>query len=117
MLKFYLDEDVPSALLHALRAHGIDAVSTATEERYGSPDDEQLTFATSQRRVIVTCNVGDFTALHRETLAAGQSHAGIVAISVQRFPPGEYAAALARLSEQITPDEMTDRMEYLSAWL
>lgn len=43
-------------------------------ERYGRPDDEQLTFATAEGRS-------------------------------------------SRLSERFTPDGMTGRMEYLSAWL
>lgn len=88
MLRFYLDEDVPYSLMHALHTPGVEIVSTAAVERRGRPDDDPLRYATAEGRVIVTCNVGDFAALHREALTAGQSRAAIVAISEQRFPAG-----------------------------
>ncbi len=117
MFRLYLDEDVRRDLLLALRDRGIDVISAAEAQRRSKSDLDQLLFATSDHRTLVTRNVRDFAILHRQTIEAGETHAGIIAITRQRFAPGEYADALVRLGEQLGPEELTNRMEYLGLWL
>jgi uncharacterized protein (DUF433 family) len=113
VLRFYLDEDIRGALLRALRQQGADVLSTPEAGRRSRSDRDQLAYAMQFGRVIVTRNARDYAVLHRETIEAGETHAGIVMISRQRFAPGEYAAALERLSRQSTPDAMANRLVWL----
>ena len=52
----------------------------------GARDDELIWAATTERRVIVTENVKDFTVLHRRILAGGQDHCGLILTHTRRFP-------------------------------
>ncbi|MEX2372399.1 MAG: DUF5615 family PIN-like protein [Dehalococcoidia bacterium] len=115
-LRFYLDEDLPRSLLNALRTRGVDVISTVEAHRRGHADGDQLAFATAQRRVVVTRNVGDFAALHRQVLEGGNSHAGIVALSRQRFMVGESAAAMLHMVRRLSAEEMIDQMLFLNTW-
>jgi hypothetical protein len=103
--------------MQALRARGLDVVSTADAGRRGRSDIDQLAFATAEGRMPVTRNVRDFAAIHQHTIEAGDSQGGVIAITRQQFAIGEYATALARLAGSFTPQTMKDRMEYLSNWL
>jgi hypothetical protein len=74
----YLDEDVHSAVAAGLRRRGFDVLTTLEAGRSGTSDGEQLSFATGERRVLVTFNRGDFARLHAEYASSGRIHAGIV---------------------------------------
>lgn len=76
--RLYLDEDVHRRVASALRLRQYDIVSAHDAHRWGLTDDEQLGFAASQGRAIVTFNVADFVVLHGEWLRAGRTHAGII---------------------------------------
>jgi len=54
------------ALIRDLRANGFDLATPTELGRRGPSDDEQLTFATSEGRVVITCNIGDYARIHRE---------------------------------------------------
>jgi len=113
-----LDEDYMHAgLLRALRAAGLDVLSVADAGRRGLSDEEQLTFAALDGRVLYSCNQADFARLHVRWMASGRHHSGIV-LSSQRFPVGVQLRALLRLAE--TSDAMgamTDHLEFLSDWI
>ena len=64
--KLYLDEDVWMGLAEALRQRGYDAIATGELERKGLPDEEQLAFAVTQGRAILTHNIKDFVPLAQE---------------------------------------------------
>jgi hypothetical protein len=97
MLRYFTDEDVYAAVAVSLRKNGRDAISTPEAGRLGESDVSQLTFATSNGRVLVTFNVAHFAELHSDWLAKGQHHAGIV-VSSQR-PIGDTVRRLLRLTE------------------
>ena len=78
--------------------------------------DRALAYATAERRVLCSFNVGDFWALHGEYLAAGRTHAGIVLMPQQRYGVGEQLKRLLRLAVTLAPEDMTDRAAFLSAW-
>ncbi len=72
---FYLDEDaIETALIRALRNADLDVITVADAGRLGLPDEEQLMWATEQRRVIYSFNRGDFCRLHRDFMATGIDH-------------------------------------------
>jgi predicted nuclease of predicted toxin-antitoxin system len=75
-LKFFFDECVDEDVAAALQAHRVDITTTASLGRKGLTDQEQLTFASEQGRVIYTIDQ-DFLRLARECLEQGRSFAGI----------------------------------------
>jgi len=72
-IRFYLDENVSSAIADGLRRRGIEVSTTPEEGLIASSDEAQLAFALSQGRVIFTQD-DDFLWLNQ----AGFTHAGIV---------------------------------------
>ena len=87
----YMDEDVPLPVTVMLRAAGHD-VLTASEAgmaRRRIPDVEQLRFATTHGRTLITMNRNDFSKLHRRI----ETHSGIVLCS-QRLTVAALGRAL-----------------------
>jgi hypothetical protein len=113
-LRLYTDEDAgENAVVQGLRARGVDVLTTVEADRCGLDDESQFVFSTRQGRTIYTFNVGDFARLHREYLAHGVHHAGIIVLPAQRYSIGEKIRRLAAFIRSVTSEEMTDRMEYL----
>ncbi len=77
-MRFYLDEHLPPALADMLRARGHDCLTTQHAGRTGSSDEDQLTFAAGQHRVLVTFNRTDFLLLSQVWATEGHHHAGII---------------------------------------
>jgi hypothetical protein len=73
----YADENVPRALVEALRRLGHDVLTCQEAGNAGQriPDEEVLRFATEQGRAVLTMNRRDFFRLDRRI----RDHAGIVA--------------------------------------
>ena len=104
------------ALVAALRARGVD-VFTALEVGMIERDDaEHLAFSTSQDRVLLTCNTGDFCQLHQEWLSLERPHAGIVCMPQQGLSIGPRLRRILRLLSMVSADEMQNRLEFLSNW-
>lgn len=117
VVRYYFDEDCQSgALAAALRQHGVEVQTTNEAGTSGVGDDAQLQHATDAGFVLVTNNIGDFTALHDRWLAAGRHHAGIVLFAQQAFSIGEIVRRLAHLRRTLTAEQMRDRLEWLTAW-
>lgn len=113
-LRFFTDEDIYAAVAPIMRRAHFDAISAPEANRLGKTDDEQLQWATSQNRAIVTFNVAHFANLHSEWLARGRDHSGII-VSSQR-PVGDLANRLLRLAHTLDADAMHNRLEFLSGW-
>ncbi len=58
--RLYLDEDVHKRVANAPRIRGFDVISAHEMENWGIPDQQQLEYAISQERSLVTFNVGDY---------------------------------------------------------
>jgi predicted nuclease of predicted toxin-antitoxin system len=81
----YLDECIDRPVADALGERGFD-VLTAIEAGQGEKlDEEQLQFALSLGRVLLTYDRSDFRRLHATYLSTGRHHGGIVAIP--QVPP------------------------------
>ena len=64
-IRLYFDEDsIRHALIHALRARGIDVQTASDAGMIERADEEYLEFATAQGRVLCSFNVADFYQLH-----------------------------------------------------
>ena len=104
----YLDEDtIQKGLVQALRNAAVNLTTTAEESRLGFSDEEQLIWATKQRRVIYTFNVEDFCRLHSIFLAEHRSHAGIILGTQQRYSIGQQLREILRLISTKSAEEMS----------
>ncbi len=71
-MKLYLDENIPVVLCTGLAAHGVDSLTTQQAGNLGLSDVQQLAFATTEGRALVTFNRKDF--LSRSAVARIQPH-------------------------------------------
>ena len=74
----YLDEDVSVLIATLLQARGFKAATARDEGQLGQDDPNQLAYAVSLNRCLVTHNRVHFEQLHREYLTSDQKHFGII---------------------------------------
>lgn len=112
-IRLYLDEDtMDKALVSALRARGVDVLTAHESNMIERKDDEHLVFATAERRVLYSFNVGDYCRLDGQ----GRSHAGLVLAQQQRYSVGDQMRRLLRLINTLSAEQMQNRVEFLGAW-
>ncbi|MEA3459566.1 MAG: DUF5615 family PIN-like protein [Chloroflexota bacterium] len=114
VIKLYLNEDVHTRLAEALCQRGFDAITTVEAGMSGSSDEEQLAFATSQGRAILTFNRGDYARLHKRYTERGWEHCGIIVS--EQYPIGELLRRMLNLLISLSVKDMRNRLEYLSQW-
>jgi predicted nuclease of predicted toxin-antitoxin system len=107
----YQDEDVSALVATLLRVRGIDITTAREHNMLGKPDDEQLAYATSLERCVLTHNRVDFELLHTEYVLADKSHSGIVVAT--RRSPYEIARRVAVLLDSLTADEIASQLLYV----
>lgn len=100
-VRFYLDEHVPLAITLGVRRRGGDVQTVQEAGLRGATDDEQLAYAVTTGRVVVTQDT-DFLRLH----AAGHPHQGIVYASPQ-------LSVGMLIHELLTAEDMVNHLEYL----
>ena len=92
-------------LASGLRARGVDVLTAEEAQMRGAPDEQHLEFAAAQNRVLYSYNRRDFARIHRDWVAGGRSHAGIVLLTNRRAGYGyqieEILAVLALPSDQV----------------
>lgn len=98
-MKFYLDEDLPPSISEWLRRSGVDAVSAHETERTRLADRDQLAFAASEGRALVTRNVRHFVRLAHEAIGSELPHAGIVLLPASSL--GYEVAAIGRALKRL----------------
>lgn len=79
--RYYLDEDVPVQVAPALRALGLDVLTTRDAGRLQASDAAQLDFAAQQGRITITRNIKDFIPLSLQFERDGRAHAGVLLIT------------------------------------
>ena len=116
-IAFYRDEvSQDSDLVRALRLREVDVMSSAEAGMNGSEDQQQLTFAAAQGRVLYSFNSRDFFQLHSVSITEGKMHAGIVLAPQRQFSIGEQARRLLKLIGAKVAEEMRNQVEFLGAW-
>jgi predicted nuclease of predicted toxin-antitoxin system len=73
-IELYLDEDVDVLIAQLLRARGFAVVTTQEAGHLHNNDAEQLAYAVSQHKTLLTHNRADFEALAQIYFAAEQPH-------------------------------------------
>ncbi len=107
----FIDEDVHEGLATALRRKGIDAVNAHECGRKETKDAEQLAFAVSQQRALMTFNITDFEKLADEYFWQGKNHFGII-VSPRRSLR-ETLRRLIVLTSKFTRESLANQLIYL----
>jgi uncharacterized protein with PIN domain len=107
-IKFHLDENVSNAVADGLRRRGIDVTTTPEQNPISASDQEQLTFALEQERVLFTQD-DDFLKLHQANIP----HAGITYCHQGRRSIGEIVRTLVLIWEWVEPTDMMGKVEFL----
>ncbi len=117
MFKLYIDEDSGDrSLVQALQARGVDVVTASEVGMIEWADNEHLSYATSQDRVLYSFNRGDFLRLHSQYLAEGREHAGILLARQQHYSVGEQMRRVLKVMALKSAADMHNCVEFLSAW-
>lgn len=110
-IRLYLDEDVHVLVADLLQARGFDVVTARDAEKLQVSDEEQLAYAVSQSRALVTHNRTDFEALVQDYFAVGNMHYGV--IYAVRRSPHDIAKRLLAILNQVTAEEMQNQVRYI----
>lgn len=110
--KLHLNEHISPRLAEQLRKYGFDITSTLELGMVEADDDEQLAYAASHQRAIVTFNHKDFAVRHTRYLTEGKPHWGIVfsteeAVDVLR-------RRLLRLLNTLSAEELKNQIRWLN---
>ncbi len=111
-IKLYTDADVHGKLANLIRQEGFDAVSAYEAGNERLDDSEQLAYALSQRRAILTCNISHFASLFDEYWQEGREHYGIIVS--EQLPIGEMLRRVLNLLNSVTADEMRNNWKNLA---
>lgn len=106
-IKFYMDEQVPRAVALGLRQRGVDVLTVQEAGMRGVTDEQQVAFASQERRVIFTRDT-DFLRIHAE----GHPHAGIV-YAPQRLAIGTIIRGLMLIYDVLEPEDLTGHVEFI----
>jgi predicted nuclease of predicted toxin-antitoxin system len=77
-ISLLLDEDVRVTIGAILRQRGYDVIHVLEADRTGKTDPEQLAYAVSQQRAILTHNIRHFILLNKQYHEEGKEHFGIL---------------------------------------
>lgn len=108
MLRFHLDEHIPSAVARGLREHGVDVATTGDARLLGAADLSHVEFARLNGRVLITHD-DDFLRLH----AAGEAHSGIAFCRHEKHAIGTLIQMILLLNTCYEAPDMVGRIEYL----
>ena len=78
--RLYTDEDMSVLVATLLRAKGLDVATVPEQSILGKTDAEQLEFASTAGRCLLTHNRVDFEKLHIQYIEDDKQHSGIIVI-------------------------------------
>lgn len=110
-IHLYFDEDVSVGIVENLRTRGFDVLSARDAAALGKSDDEQMLYAVSLQRAVVTHNRVDFEKQHAKFLESGMNHYGV--IIAKRRKDAEVVSKVLALLDAVTAEEMKNQLRYI----
>lgn len=110
-MKLHLDENIPVVLCTALSAHGVDSLTTQQAGNLGLSDVQQLAFATTEGRTLLTFNLKDFLLLAQKWQESNRTHAGL--ILSKELPVPELLRRFRRFLHKHQTDDLTNLVLWL----
>ena len=107
-IRYHLDESVPNAIANGLRLRSIDVTTTKDAGLLEAADDQQLAYAHTNHRVIVSFD-DDFLVLASQ----GAEHAGIAYCHQRERSIGQVVNRLVSLWRQRTSENMVGQIHFL----
>jgi predicted nuclease of predicted toxin-antitoxin system len=104
------DEDMSALVATLLRSRGLDVTTVPEQSTLGKTDSEQLEFAASLGRCLVTHNRVDFERLHLQFIEEGREHCGIIV--VPQKTAYEVVQRVSVLVNTLTVDSINNQLLY-----
>jgi predicted nuclease of predicted toxin-antitoxin system len=106
----YTDEDMSALIATLLKSRGLDVTTVPEQGTLGRTDLEQLEFATSLGRCILTHNRVDFERLHLQYMEEDKQHSGIIVVPQKNAY--EVAQRIGVLVSALAADEVMNQLLY-----
>ncbi len=106
----YTDEDMSVLVATLLRSRGLDITTVPEQAALGKTDSEQLEFANSLGRCILTHNRVDFEGLHLQYMEEKREHSGIIIVPQKNAY--EVAQRIGILVSSLTVNEIENQLLY-----
>ncbi|MEH1927086.1 MAG: DUF5615 family PIN-like protein [Nostoc sp.] len=106
----YSDEDMSALVATLLRSRGLNMTTVSEQGTLGKTDREQLEFATSVGRCILTHNRVDFEWLHLQYIEENREHFGIIVVPQKNAY--EVAQRIGILVSTLTANEIRNQLLY-----
>ena len=119
-MKLLLDQHYSPRIAEQLRRLGHDVTSVEEQpELRGLPDRDVWSFAISERRAVVTEDVGHFGQIVKESALAAERHFGVVFTSPRSMPRGRRTIGVFvdRLGSFLEAHPADDALADQVAWL
>jgi hypothetical protein len=113
VIRFLADEQLPAAIVDALRAHHpqVDVITVQEADLAGSSDPALLAWAAAEGRVVLSYDVNTMTACAGDRIRRGAPLAGLILLS-PLSAAGDVADDLALVAQACAPDEYRDRVAF-----
>lgn len=106
----YTDEDMSALVATLLRSRGLDITTVPEQGTVGKTDKEQLEFAASLGRCILTHNRVDFERLYLHYIDENKQHFGIIVVPQKNAY--EVAQRIGILVSTLTANEIMNQLLY-----
>jgi hypothetical protein len=110
-IELYLDEDVNILVATLVRSRHFVAVTAQEAGQLQKSDAEQLEYAVSQGKALLSHNRRHFEVLAQEYVATGRTHYGLILAA--RHSPYELLRRLLLILNHVTADEMQDQVRFI----
>lgn len=111
-LRIFFDEDVSANIVANLRQRGFGVSNVRYALRLNLADDEQLAFAVSEKRTLLTHNRNDFEELHKQYVKECIDHYRII-IAKRRSNDSLLISKLLNLIDSTSPEPMVNQLKYI----
>ena len=96
---------------YELRRQNFEAYTAVESGLLGVSDEQQLAFAASHGRVLLTHNRDDFIQLDVAWRESNRPHAGLLLAQMQ--PPQDVARRVARILDSLSADELENLLLFV----